>query len=252
MAAQDRRRFIEEELANVGKVVVSDLSTRLGVTEETIRRDLERLEADGILKRTYGGAIPNPVKRQTKDVQFYKRAEQRLIEKRTIAQNMLPLLEGMRTVAADSSTTTFEAVKMLRDRSELTLLTNSTVVFQEMEDAKITVVSPGGEFNRGTLSLRGEAAKAAIKRYRVDALLFSCMGIDEIGTFDSRAEEAEIKRALIDQAAKVILLADHTKFGRAAFVKLTELDRIDYLVTDVEPAGEWKAICGRHGVTLVY
>ncbi|WP_144744211.1 DeoR/GlpR family DNA-binding transcription regulator [Enorma burkinafasonensis] len=252
MAAQDRRRYIQEELSQMGKVVVSELSSKLGVTEETIRRDLERLEVDGVLKRTYGGAIPNPVKRQTPDVQFYKRAVQRVAEKRTIARNALPLIEGMRTIAADSSTTTAEAVKMVKDRSDLTLLTNSTVAFQELEDSKISVVSTGGEFHRGTLSLRGEAAKSAIKRYRVDALLFSCMGIDENAVFDSRPEESEIKRALIEQAAKVILLADHTKFSQVAFVRVTTLDRIDYLVTDEEPDQRWKDICADHGVTIVY
>ena len=236
----------------MGKVVVSELSSKLGVTEETIRRDLEQLEADGVLKRTYGGAIPNPVKRQTPNVQFYKRAVQRVSEKRTIARNALPLLEGMRTIAADSSTTTAEAVKMVKDRSDLTLLTNSTVAFQELENSKISVVSTGGEFHRGTLSLRGEAAKSAIKRYRVEALLFSCMGIDENAVFDSRPEESEIKRALIEQAAKVILLADHTKFSQVAFVKVTTLDRIDYLITDKEPDQRWKDICDEHGITVIF
>ncbi|WP_346674793.1 DeoR/GlpR family DNA-binding transcription regulator [Enorma phocaeensis] len=252
MAAQDRRRYIQDELSQMGKVVVSELSSKLGVTEETIRRDLEQLEADGVLKRTYGGAIPNPVKRQTPNVQFYKRAVQRVSEKRTIARNALPLLEGMRTIAADSSTTTAEAVKMVKDRSDLTLLTNSTVAFQELENSKISVVSTGGEFHRGTLSLRGEAAKSAIKRYRVEALLFSCMGIDENAVFDSRPEESEIKRALIEQAAKVILLADHTKFSQVAFVKVTTLDRIDYLITDKEPDQRWKDICDEHGITVIF
>lgn len=252
MAARDRWSFIKRELAEAGQVTVSSLSAQLGVTEETIRRDLERLEADGILKRTYGGAIPNVVKRSSTDVQFYKRAEQRLPEKRAIARNMLPLLEHARTIAVDSSTTAIEAVKLVKDRSDVTVLSNSVVVFQELEDAKVSVVSPGGEFNRGTLSLRGEATKAGLLRYRVDALLFSCMGIDENGTFDSRPEETEIKRILIDQAETVILLADHTKFGRVAFVKLTDLDRIDYLVTDEEPADGWKRVCQAHNVELVW
>ena len=78
------------------------------------------------------------------------------------------------------------------------------------------------------------------------------MGIDENAVFDSRPEESEIKRALIEQAAKVILLADHTKFSQVAFVRVTTLDRIDYLVTDEEPDQRWKDICGDHGVTIVY
>lgn len=252
MAAQDRRRVIEEELAQIGKVVVSDLSKRLGVTEETIRRDLERLENDGILKRTYGGAIPNPARTQYTDVQYYKRAVQRVEEKRIIARNLLPLLENASTIAADSSTTTGEAIKLVKDRSDLTLLTNSTAALQDLVDGKIAVVCPGGEFHRGTLSLRGEATKPAIRKYRVDAFIVSCMGIDESAIFDSRPEETEIKRAFIDQAAKVILLADHTKFGQVAFVKVASLDKIDYLVTDEEPSEAWKAVCSKHDVKLVY
>ncbi|WP_019239106.1 MULTISPECIES: DeoR/GlpR family DNA-binding transcription regulator [Enorma] len=252
MVAQSRRQFIQDELSQTGKVVVSDLSERLGVTEETIRRDLERLEADGVLKRTYGGAIPNPERRLVTDVQYYKRAAQRVDEKRKIARNMLPLLEHAHTVAADSSSTTGEAIKLIKDRSDLTLLTNSTAALQELVDGKLSVMVPGGEFHRGTLSLRGEATKSAIRRYRVDALIFSCMGIDENAVFDSRPEETEVKRTFIDQAETVILLADHTKFGRAAFVRVASLDKIDYLVTDEEPSEAWKAICEEHQITLVY
>ena len=78
------------------------------------------------------------------------------------------------------------------------------------------------------------------------------MGIDENAVFDSRPEESEIKRALIEQAAKVILLADHTKFSQVAFVKVTTLDRIDYLITDKEPDQRWKDICAEHGITVIY
>lgn len=251
MAAQDRRDAIKHELAERGQVSVSSLSKRLGVTEETIRRDLERFENDGVLKRTYGGAIQIP-RKQAADAHFFKRVSEHLDEKRIIARNALPLLRGMSAVAADSSTTAMEAVKLLANRSDMTLLTNSVVAFQELADSKLTVVTPGGEFDKNTLSLRGEATKKALEQYRVDAALFSCKGFDEHGAFDSREGESEIKRMLLKQASKLILLADHTKFKRAAFVKLTDLDRIDYLVTDREPSDEWKSICERHRIELIF
>lgn len=251
MAAQDRWEAIKLELGENGQVFVADLSCKLGVTEETIRRDLERLESEGLLKRTYGGAIPVESRRHA-DTSFHKRSEQHVREKRDIAQKVLPLLEGKSTIAADSSTTAMEAVRLLRDQGDLTLLTNSTVVFQELVDAKITVVSPGGEFDKNSLSLRGEGTKKALRQYHVDALLFSCKGLDKTGVFDSRESEVEIKRILLEQSSELILLADHSKFSRTAFVRHVGLDCIDCIVTDRDPSDEWKELCEQNGIKLVF
>ena len=251
MSAQDRLDQIKLELIDNGQVSVSGLSERLGVTEETVRRDLTRLENDGLLKRTYGGAILLQ-RKQEADTNFTKRAGLHKPEKRYIAQKVLALIDGMSAIAIDSSTTAMEAAKAFADRDAVTLLTNSTAAFQELSDSRLTIVSSGGEFDKVTMSLRGQAAKRVLEQYRVDATLFSCKGFDESGAYDSRESESDVKRVLLDMGAKRIMLADHSKFRRAAFVKLIELDRIDYLVTDRDPSEEWKDICEQHGIQLIF
>jgi DeoR/GlpR family transcriptional regulator of sugar metabolism len=252
MGAKDRLDQIRRELNEVGQVSVGDLSRRLGVTEETIRRDLERLESEGVLKRTYGGAILNPAQQAQSDTQFDKRVSRSAEEKRVIALKVLPLVENVSTIAIDSSTTAVESVKQLANREDMTLLTNSVAALRVLETGSLHVVLTGGEFNRETLSLRGDAAKRALDQYHIDTLLFSCKGIDSGGTYDTRPEEVEMKQRLMERSGRLILLADHTKFGKTAFVKLASLDAISCIVTDRKPDDKWCNVMREHDIRLVF
>ena len=166
MSAKDRINTIKQMVSNEKKVTVSDLSEVFKVTEETIRRDLEKLEIEGVLTRTYGGAILNE-NNQMEGVPFYKRANTMLVEKRQIALKVLPLLENKTTMSADSSSTVMELLKLLKDRKDLTILTNSTEAFNELSMADVYVVSTGGEFNKNSLSLQGRLTKEIIKKLLV-------------------------------------------------------------------------------------
>lgn len=252
MAARDRIQAIKQMVSNEKKVMVSNLSQMFQVTEETIRRDLEKLEVEGIVTRTYGGAILNESS-QTMGVHFYKRAETLLAEKQKIALNMLPLLENKVTMAADSSTTVMELLKLLKERSDLTLLTNSTEVFNELPKTGINVVSTGGEYNRNSLSLQGSLTKEIIKRYLVDILVMSCNGLDmENGALDSNESEAEVKKVMLEQATEVALLVDHSKFDKKAFVQLVQLKHVNYIVTDKNPGSDWVEFCEKNAIQLIF
>ncbi|MCH3942411.1 MAG: DeoR/GlpR family DNA-binding transcription regulator [Atopobiaceae bacterium] len=252
MAAKDRHEVIRQLLVAHQQVSVSELSKNLGVTEETIRRDLEKLEGEGFLSRTYGGAIINAV-RQDSGIHFYKRSDQFIAEKRSIALKALRLLSGKSSVAVDSSTTAMEVVKLLADRDGMTLLTNSTVVFQALEASNVTVVSCGGEFDRNALALIGRTAEKNLRQFNVDIALLSCKGLSQAnGVLDSRESGAGVKRAMVEQAGEVALLADHSKFDKKAFVYLMGLERLDYIVTDEEPSDSWKKTCDEQGIELIY
>lgn len=252
MSAKDRIQTIKQMVTNNKKVTVSNLSSIFQVTEETIRRDLEKLEAEGFVTRTYGGAVLN-ANTVFESVHFYKRAKSFREEKQKIALNILPILKNKTTMTADSSTTVMELLKLLKDRNDLTLLTNSTEAFHELAQSEIKVVSTGGEFNKNTLSLQGSITKEIISKYHVDILVMSCKGIDiQSGVLDSNEEEAEIKKAMIAQAAEVVLLVDHSKFDRKAFVRLTDLSHVNYIVTDKKPNSKWIAFCEKSGIQLIF
>ncbi len=166
MAAKDRIQAIKQMVANDKKVTVSNLSGIFQVTEETIRRDLEKLEDEGFLTRTYGGAVLNTAM-LTENIHFYKRAssfyeEKQLIARKLIARKALPFIDNKTTMAADSSSTVMELLKLLQDRSDLTLLTNSAEAIHVLAQSEIKVVSTGGELNKNTLSLQGRITKEII------------------------------------------------------------------------------------------
>ena len=252
MAAKERVAVIKQTLERDRQVSVSELSRSLGVTEETIRRDLEKLEGEGFLKRTYGGAILH-APAVSVDTDFYQRSIKRTKEKRLVASHALPLLKDTAAIAADSSTTVMEAVKLLRDRVGLSVLTYSAAILNEMASANATIVSTGGVLDKSTLSFTGQAAKDALRRYHVDIALFSCRGLAiDGGIFDSREGDADIKRAMFERASKLALLVDHSKFDSTSFVRLADFDRIDYIVTDREPSAAWFDLCERNGIKLLF
>ena len=138
MAAKDRIQAIKQMVANDKKVVVSHLSSIFQVTEETIRRDLEKLEDEGFLTRTYGGAVLNTTA-LSDNIHFYKRAKSFFEEKQTIARNALPFIKNKTTMAADSSSTAMELLKLLKERNDLTLLTNSAEAFHELAQSEAEI-----------------------------------------------------------------------------------------------------------------
>lgn len=252
MRAKERLDIIKQLVTNNKKVLVSELSDKLDVTEETIRRDLEKLETEGIVTRTYGGAVLN-TEGSFDGVNFYNRATINLEEKQKIAIKAMELLKNKTTIAADSSSTVIETLKLIRDRRDIVLLTNSTEVLREFTQSELTIVSTGGIFNKNSLSLQGSMAKDMIKRYNVDILLMSCKGLDkEKGALDSNEVEVEFKKVLVKQASEVALLVDHTKFDRSAFMKLVDFENIDYIVTDKCPDEVWLKFFEENKIQVLY
>ena len=122
-----------------------------------------------------------------------------------------------------------------------------------LAQSEIKVVSTGGELNKNTLSLQGRITKEIISRYHVDIMVMSCKGLDiNSGALDSNEAEAEIKKTMIRQATEVVLLVDHSKFDRKAFVQLADFSHIYYIITDKSPGAEWIAFCKDNNIQLVW
>lgn len=252
MAAKDRIMVIRQKVQAEKKISVVDLSRICNVTEETIRRDLDKLETEGVVTRVHGGAIWNEGA-QKEGVHFYRRMSKHLKEKQEIARKATGLFEGKNTIVADSSTTVVEALKLLPNSTDITVVTNSTEIFREFQQSAINFISTGGEYNKKSCSLQGQLAKTNITKYNVSLALISCKGVSiEKGVQDTNESEAEIKKAMLAQADEVALLVDSSKFDQSAFVSLIGLDKVNYIITDSRPSDDWVTYCESHEIQLIY
>lgn len=250
MAQKERLSSIRRKVRNQKRVVVADLSREFGVTEETIRRDLEKLELEGLVNRTYGGAVLN-VEKVSEKIDYLKRAERNHRGKVKIGELTHPLIPENAAVGADASSTVMEALRLLDVYKHNTILTNSVEAIWRLNSLKI--LSTGGTLNRENYSLQGNIVKKALESYYVDVVLFSCKALSlEDGVFDSYEEEADIKRILIERGRRIMLLADYTKFDNIALVPLCPLDKVDVIVTDQKPSDEWIEVLKEKKVELVY
>ena len=252
MSVKDRLAVIRQIIQKEKKITVSDLSSKCGVTEETIRKDLTRLETEGLVTRTHGGAILR-TEQTIEGIHYFKRRSINSHEKQIIARNAAGLLDGKSTFIADSSTTVAEVLKILPNSKDITVVTNSTEAFREFAQSEVNVISTGGEFNKKSMSLQGYLAKSNIQKYNVEIALISCKALDlERGVQDSNEGEAEIKKLMLEQAGEVALFVDHSKFDRTALVCLLSLDKVDYIVTDAKPDEKWIEYCKEKRIRLIY
>ena len=252
MLAIERRREILAKLMSEGKVLVSELSRDFGVTEETIRRDLERLDKEGLVSKTYGGAVSK--QNAAMDLPYNVREGVNVEKKQAISDQISNLIEDGERIMLDSSSTALYVLKKLKNKKNLTIITNSVKILIELADKQDwTVLSTGGLLKKGALSLTGSSAEKMIHSYYVDTAVCSCKGLDmDKGITDTREPFANLKQVFLKSAKQVILAVDHTKFDQISFVRLGELDDIDIVVTDVEPSDKWKNFFAEKQIKLLY
>lgn len=243
---------IKQKLESEGKVSVTDLSELYNVTEETIRRDLEKLKNEGFVTRTFGGAVLN-TSLNREHIHFFKRRSINNDSKKKIAELSVGYCNQFRTIMADSSTTVMETLKKLENNSEITVITFSAQIFQELNGTKMKIISTGGIYDADTLSFKGVLAKESISKYNVDIAFLSCKGLDiNMGIMDSTESEAVLKTEMAKRAKKVALLVDHSKFNQSAFVNFLDWEDVDYIITDKYPSDEWVEFCKEKNIQLVY
>jgi DeoR/GlpR family transcriptional regulator of sugar metabolism len=226
----DRHTEILRILDTSNVVKVSELSGRFRVSEETVRRDLERLEQDGVVRRIYGGAVR--VSGRAMELSFQKRQTRNLEQKRRIAQLAKDLITDGESVIMDSSTSSLELAKAL-PHMRLTVLTNSVTTVMELANKDINVMSTGGTLRQNNLSFVGPVAERALEGYYVDKAFLSCRGLTvREGATDASDLEVELKRRMLRAAKKVIFLVDSSKFGQVGFCSICSLREIHTVVTD--------------------
>ena len=248
----ERRGEILQRLMMDGRVVVNELAEKYEVTEETIRRDLEKLESDGYAKKTYGGAVRNDS--MTSELPYTVRKQTNVDGKKYIAEIIGSLIGDGDSLLLDASTTALFTVKSIFSKHSLTIVTNSVEILLDLPQGHDwNIVSTGGTYRSESMSFYGTAAEEVVGKYYADYAILSCKGFDiDKGMTDGRETYAMLKKAFIRSAKKVILAVDHTKFNKISFVRLGELEDIDIVVTDVEPDEKWKQLFAEKGIELYY
>jgi DeoR/GlpR family transcriptional regulator of sugar metabolism len=232
---EERRHAIVELLRSCGRASVADLSRRFSVSDMTIRTDLQALAERRLLVRTHGGALA--VERAIQELSFAVRSRQQPQAKERIGQVAAALVSDGEAIFLDTSSTALQIARSLKDRRDLTVVTNGIAIAQELLDARgITVVLPGGLLRRDSLSLVGTDGLALLDRYNLRRGFFGAHGLTlGEGLTDVSIEEADVKRLLAPRCREVVAVLDSTKLGRVGVASFAAACDVDVLVTD---AGE--------------
>lgn len=231
MLPVERQRMILSHLGKNGNVSVIDLCNMFNVSEMTIRRDLTSLQSQGLLKRTYGGAIPT----EPAFFEISQRAKLSMFieEKKQIGVYCADLVKDGDVVFLDSGTTTLQIAKALKGRP-ITVLTNDLNIASELLDCHtVTMFIVGGELNRENNNLLGSKAIGFFDDIRGDVLFLAVEGVDENAGFTvPDLDEVPIKRRMMGSVDKVYVVSDHSKLGRNSMGIIAPIDGVTALITD--------------------
>jgi DeoR family L-fucose operon activator len=232
MLAVERLREIEKRIKRDGSARVADLARELAVTEETIRRDLEKLENDRKLLRSHGGAV---AMNGLQEDPHSERELRQALEKAAIARAAVTRIGEGDTLFIDASSTALELARIIPDMP-LTVLTNAIKVAVELtKKPHIRVICTGGALAPGSLSFYGPSAQKVLDDFYVGKLFLSCKGIDfKRGVSEANELLAELKQRAVARSTWRCLLADHTKFGVNGFAVFAALTDFNEIITDSE------------------
>ncbi|MEV0389046.1 DeoR/GlpR family DNA-binding transcription regulator [Nonomuraea sp. NPDC050643] len=233
-SAPDRREAILRLIERDGYVAATDLVTELGVSPNTIRRDLRRLAGDRLIRAVRGGATAA----DSPALPFADRSAQATDAKHAIAAAAVRHVEPGTTVALDSGTTTLEIARLLPADAGLTVVTHSLPAIAVLAPRPdVTLIGIGGQYGRDTRSFGGPETLAALEHLGVRTLFLAATALDGSGVYGATPYEAETKRRLIAIARRTIVVGDARKFALSAPIRVCGWDAAERLVTDAVPAG---------------
>ena len=251
MLAEQRRLKILELLQEEGSARVSYLSKTFDVTEPTIRQDLEKLETEGHIIREHGGAFLKSVPQQV--ASFALQHQENMDKKIRIGKKAAEFIRDWDSIILDSGSTVTEVAKNLSEKHQLKIVTNAlNIALLLGSQPFFEVMVTGGEFKAPTLSLTGEKAASFFRQLHVDKLFLATAGISwDSGLTYPGLSDLPVKKAMIDSADKVYLVADSTKIGKASFASLGGLDLINYFITDSGIEDKDKELFEEKGVKVI-
>ena len=252
MLALERRNQILEKLQAEKRVVVSELSQLYNVSEETIRRDLDKLEKEGLAKKSYGGAVIN--EDVSIDLPFNIRKNQNVGGKQKMAELVAGMIDDGEHIFLDASSTAVFVAKALKTKERLTVITNSMEILLELSDVSgWNIISTGGRMKEGYLAFLGSRTEEAIRSYYADKVIISCKALDhEWGIMESQEAFGSTKRCMMASGRKKILVIDSRKFDRTAFSVAGNLRDVNVVVTDTKPSEKWLEHFSELDIECVY
>ena len=234
MLAVERRLKVLERLAADQAVEVSSLAREFGVSEMTIRRDLRRLDRDGFVRRTYGGATTRVVRAAgafevTQTARMLHHAQ----EKRRIALRAAELTAGARVMFVGVGSTVEQFARLAAPRDGLLVITPSLVVASLLGTRRVGVIMAGGMVRQDELNCVGPAAVECVQRYNTDIAVIGAAGVSaRRGVTDLDDQEAGVIRAALERTERIVVLADGSKFGDVALSTVVPIKRVSVIVTD--------------------
>lgn len=247
----ERQQEILCLLREIHSVTVEELCKRFYASGATIRRDLDRLQKSGLIRRTHGGAVL--LEGNAIESPYLVRESENLEAKLSMASSAAALIKNGDTLFLDSSSTVMQICRHLAGLDGITVITNGIKTAMLLaENAKTTVYLAGGQLRKNSRSVVGIAAKEFLEPFYADIAFLSCHGLDpDHGLTEAHEEESQIKRLLIRQARKTVLLCDSSKIGQRFFSLTCGLDAIDTLITEQMPPPQVCERLEQHQIQII-
>lgn len=239
---EERRREICETVNSNGKITIGEICSLYGVSEMTARRDLRDLDREGLLRRVHGGAVTGMGRSYEPSLMLRANLVPEI--KQIIGKKAAELVQDGDSIALDTGTTNLELVRAIKDRRNLTIVTSSLPIANEVMNCfslenQVRLILTGGIVRPGEFSMVGDISCNTFRDFHVDKAFIGVGGISlKDGLTEYNIEDASVKKILIESAQVRIVLADSTKMGRTTFASVAPLSSIDRLVTDSSISAE--------------
>ena len=251
LSSVERQQLLLKHLDGKQRITVAEICAQFSVSEATARRDLEQLAGQGLIQRVHGGAIA--IHRAAPELPILERSQEQSEEKSRIGRAAADLIADSETVFLGSGTTVLEVAKNLRQRHNLTVITNSLPVVNALAGLpEVTVVVMGGILRDSELSFIGHITEAALAEVRADKVVTGTRALHlEHGLTNDYLPETLTDRLILRSGREIIVVADHTKIGSVSAVFLAPLSSIHTIVTGREADVETIRLLQQKGIQVI-
>jgi len=252
LLAEERKEKIIQMLEKNGNVKVSDLTRLFNVSLQTIRRDLEVLESEGLIKKVYGGAILK--RKRIQDFTHSVREKQSLAEKDEIAEIALKLIEEGDSIALNDSTTNLAIAKKIKKKfKNLTIISNSLLIVSELSNVEgFNIILAGGILNVKEQAFFGEITERILDEFIIDKAFIAVSGFSlQTGITDYPLEEVQLQKKLLEISQRAVIIADSSKLESTSLIKVRDAADVDLLVTDSNITPEIKKSYEEAGIHII-
>jgi DeoR family transcriptional regulator of aga operon len=251
MLIDERRQHILNRVQTDGRVLVGELSEDLGISQITIRKDLDYLQGKGLIQRSHGGALriqPSAIV----DPSLQEKVKLHSEEKQRIANRALEMIQEGQCIILDSGTTTTAIAHGLKRFSEITVVTNAVNIAVELAGTSLEVILVGGTLRRNSFSLVGPLAEENLQELHADILFLGVDGFDpEVGVTTPNFLESRVNRAMVKAARRVVVVCDSSKFQRRSLSRIVSPEALHCIVTDRNLPEETAEMLRAQGIEVI-